>query len=150
MDKLAPWGQFGDMRRMREHMDRLFSDIFSGRPWPMAWPAEGEGRPTVDVYETEGEVVVQADVPGMKKEDLEISATEDGITIRGESKREKEVEEEGYHRRERYYGRFARTVPTPTAIDADQTKAKFRDGVLEIRAPKLSPPEAKGQKIAID
>jgi len=150
MDRLARWEPIGEMRRLREQMSRLLDEVRAGRSWIPGSLGESEWRPKADVYETGAEVVVRVDVPGMKKEDLEITASEDSITIRGQREFEEEVKEGGYHRRERHYGRFVRSIPTPSPVDAEKAKAKFSEGVLEIRAPKLAPPEAKGQKVAIE
>ncbi len=133
-------GVFDEMERM---VERLMP-----RRW---WPLEGEEYefgPAVDIYETADEVVLKAALPGANREDINVSAQEDSITISGHSKQEEEVDEEGYYRRELRYGSFHRTVPLPAAVDPDEVSAKFADGVLTVRAPK-APAAEPGKKIQI-
>lgn len=148
---LVRWEPFGEMRRMREQMNRLFDDFFTTRPSLLPiLPWSGDAfSPSVDVYETEKEVVVKAELPGVRKEDLEIVTLEDALTIKGEVKSESEVNEEGYSRRERRYGGFTRTIPLPMSVKAEEAKAKFEDGVLEIRLPKREEAKVTGTKIQI-
>jgi len=141
------WDPFRELERMREEFDRWFERLFSEvlpvrRRVPKA--EEVTLAPCVDVYETEREVVVKAELPGLTKEDVEVQATEDSVTIRGEFKRDEEVSEEGYYRRERRFGRFERSIPLPAEVKPDEAKAKFQNGVLEIRLPKVKEaPKAK-------
>ncbi len=144
------WEPFRELERMREEMDRLFERLFGlGRRGLFAPLVEAPTVvPAVDVYETDKEVVVKAELPGMSKEDLEINATEDSLTLKGEIKKDEEVSEEGYYRRERRYGSFERVIPLPTEVKPDQAKAKFQNGVLEVRLPKVKrAPKAKKIKI---
>ncbi len=140
--------------RLLPGVDHLFDDLFRE---PFAWfpgvtvapwPGEGGFAPRVDVYQTEQEVVVKAELPGVAKEDIEIVAEDGHLTLRGQVKREEEVEEEGYHRRERMYGQFERLIHLPAEIDEQKVTAKYENGVLEIRAPKKEP-EPKGTKIKV-
>ena len=145
---LARWDPFTEMRRMREDMDRLFEGFW--RP-PMLLPWVTEGiSPAVDVYERNNNVVIKVEVPGLNKEDIEVTATEDSISLKGEFKHEEEVKEEGFCRRERRAGKFYRTIPMPTAIKPNQVKANFRDGLLEITAPKAEVAKAKEKKVPIE
>jgi len=145
---LARWDPFMEMRRMREDMDRLFEGLW--RPaWPAPWVTEGIS-PAVDVYEEDNNVVIKAEAPGLKKEDIEVTATEDSISLRGEFKHEGEVEEEGFYRHERRAGKFYRTIPMPTAIKPNEVKASFREGLLEITAPKAEEAKAKEMKVPIE
>ena len=129
-----------------DEMDRMVS-LLSPRHW---WPEAGEYDlvPAVDVYETDTEVVLKAQLPGVKKEDIEVSATEDQVVISGESRAEEKTEDEGYYRRELRYGSFRRTIGLPHAIDQEQVQASFNDGVLEVRAPK-TPEVGPGKKIEV-
>ncbi|MCL6630678.1 MAG: Hsp20/alpha crystallin family protein, partial [Armatimonadetes bacterium] len=95
-------------------------------------------------------VVVKAELPGLKKEDIEITATEDSISLRGEFKREEEVKKEGFYRRERREGKFYRTIPMPAPIKPDQVKASFKDGILEITAPEVEEAKPKERKVPIE
>jgi HSP20 family protein len=124
-------------------MEQFFSPSERRELQPVAW------TPSVDVYEHNGDVVIEAELPGVKREDVDVSLQDSTLTIRGEMKREEERKEEGYLRRERHYGRFVRSVPLPTLVKADQAKAKFQEGVLRVTLPKAEE-EAKGQKIKVE
>jgi HSP20 family protein len=101
------------------------------------------------VFHRNDELVVRADLPGLKKDDVKVDVTENGITIRGERKREHEEEREGLYHSERSYGSFYRLIPLPDGAITDQAKAKFKDGVLEITMP--APPEhvRRGRRLEI-
>ncbi len=151
MDKMTRWSPFTQMSTLWDEMNDLFEQHFGGRS--LMRPLSGMTRwaPSVDMYETDDEIVVKADVPGMSKEDLEVTVTEEAITISGETQAEKEVKGENYMRRERRYGKFTRRLPLPAAVHLDEAKAKFTDGILEVRVPKeAKPEEEKGRKIAIE
>jgi HSP20 family protein len=126
-----------------DEMDRMFRDM-ARLPWAALQGAEFEWGPAVDVYEQENQVVVKAGVPGVKKEDIEVSATEEGVTINGETKHEEEVKEEGYYRKEIRRGSFHRVVPWPVDVDPESVSAKMEDGILTITANKTE--KAKGGK----
>jgi len=132
---------------MREDMDKLFGSM--AIPSIFAPMEAVRACPAVDVLEKDNSIIVRAEVPGLKKEDIEVTATEDSISLRGEFKREEEAKEEGYFRREMRSGRFFRTIPMPSAINRDQVRASFRDGILEITAPKAEEAQARETKIEI-
>lgn len=123
------------------NMEKWFEDFFR-RPFPsLAVPRPRmaeleEFAPTVDVFEEGNEVVVKAELPGMKKEDIDITLTEDSITLSGEKKKETEEKKRDYYRWECSYGSFRRTFSLPANVQKDKVKADFKDGVLEIRMPK--------------
>jgi HSP20 family protein len=121
---------FRAMRRMLEDMDRLFESRGPAEQGQMQtwWPA-------IEVSEHEGKLVVHADLPGLKKDDIKVELTDDGLVLRGERKREHEEEKEGWHRSERSYGSFYRLIPIPEGAKIEQAKAQFNDGVLEITIP---------------
>ena len=140
-----------------DEMDRLFEDFFP-RGWmqPMRrqWPewvelgAPFEGRtPKVDVLEQDEAVVVRAELPGVDKDNLDISLTEDSVTISATTKQESEEEKGDYHRREISQGSFSRTVALPVAVQGDQAKASFNDGVLELTLPKAAPAKRHNIKV---
>ncbi len=139
-----------------EAMEKRFEDFFR-RPFSMVspawWPglreAQGEIAPSIDIYEEGDEVVVKAELPGLKKEDIEVNLTEDSITISGEKKKEEKVERKGYCRHERSYGSFARSFLLPSEVRTDDAKADFKDGVLEIRIPKTEEAKKKVKKVTI-
>jgi HSP20 family protein len=130
---------------MREDMDRLFSSFTQPRE------ALAEVMlPAVDVMEKENDVVLKAELPGLKAEDIQITAMDDSISLKGEFKEEEETKEGGFVRRERHTGQFFRTIAMPTAIKPDQVKASFKNGLLEIDAPKAQEAKAKEIKVNIE
>lgn len=138
------------MRRMQEDMDRLFGS-FLGQPGSTAGGTQGltGWSPSIDVYDTENEIVVKADVPGIEPEDLEVYCTEDAVVLRGETRREEERREGGGYRSERRYGRFERQIPLPPGARPDDAKANFRNGVLELRIPKTEEARQRVRRIPI-
>ena len=151
---LTPLGisPFSVMKRFGEEMDRLFSDYGLNRDWiPPALVGEA-GRtwqPQVEVFETNGELVVRAELPGLKREDVKIELTDDGLTIQGERRSEHEENGEGYYRSEFSYGSFRRRVPLPEGANPDDATAKFHDGVLEVTMPARKPVARAARKLAI-
>lgn len=140
-----------------EEMDRMFENFF-GRGWlrpaRWEWPAWGElarpfeGRiPTVDVVDRDADVLVKAEVPGIKKDDLDISVSDNMVTIKGETRAEEEKEEGDYYRREISRGSFSRTVALPSDVDPDKAKASFKDGVLELTIPKVEKSRRRSIKV---
>lgn len=101
----------------------------------------------MDLEETDDDYIVQVELPGLKREDIEISVSEDHLTIKGERKREKEEKGKRYHRIERWYGKFERTVRFPTKVDPNKAKAEYKAGVLRVTLPKLE--RAKPHRIEI-
>ncbi|TAK87501.1 MAG: Hsp20/alpha crystallin family protein [Betaproteobacteria bacterium] len=121
--------------------DRMFDDFF-GRRWmrPFGWErplGEMVSLPSVDVIDRDDEVVVRADVPGYKKEDIEISVSGSSLTIKGETKAEEKEEKGDYYRCEISHGAFSRTVALPADVDDSKARASMKDGVLELALPKL-------------
>jgi HSP20 family protein len=153
-DDVPFFGPFSMLNNFRREMDRLFEDFgFGGRMQPFGFGNSGaagtfDWSPQTEIFERGNELVVRADLPGLKKDDIDVDLEEDRITIRGERKSEHEENREGIYRSERSYGSFYRTIPLPQGVDGDKAKADFHDGVLEITMPK---PETKprGRKIEI-
>ena len=145
MRALMPWtGVTG----LRTEMDRLFERFLEP-----AWnelSTLGDWQPKVDITETKDTVVVKAELPGMKKEDLDLNISENLLTIKGEKKKEEEVKEKGYYYSERSYGSFTRTVELPKEVQTDKVRASFKDGVLEIRVPKTEEAKRKEVKIKVE
>lgn len=138
---------FHDLADIQSEMNRLF-DAFFGRPGRTVGLLDRVWAPVVDVYETADELVVTTELPGAKEKDVHVSIVGDVLTIKGERKQDREVKEEHYHRMERFYGSFERHIPLPIPVEADKVKARFRDGVLEIRLPKAE--EIKPKEIKIE
>ena len=106
--------------------------------------------PAVDVWETDQDVMVRVDLPGVDPNDVEIYTTEDSLRIRAESKREEERRERGYYRAERRYGRFERMIDLPAQVKPDQAKATFRHGMLEVKLPKTEQAKERMKKVPVE
>jgi len=141
-----------------EEMEKRFEEFFR-RPFSMlgpSWfpalrmPELGEVSAKVDIFEDGNDVVVKAELPGMKKDDLEVNLTDDTITVSGEKKKEEKIEKKDYYRVERSYGSFTRSFRLPKEVQSDKAKASFKDGVLEIRAPKTEEAIKKEKKVTIE
>ncbi len=127
------WDPFGEISNLRNQMNRFFDHTFKRGIWEGA----GSFGPRIDLYQTEQEVVANAELPGVQsKEDIRVAVTHDTLNIHGELKRIQDVREENYLHTERYYGSFNRTLPLPAEVKPEETKATYRDGLLEIRMPK--------------
>lgn len=131
--EIARWDPFREFRSFKDEMDRLF-DSFFGR-WPFE-RAELGWSPCVDVEEEADHFVVQAELPGLRKEEIKVSITGDTITISGERKREAEEKGKIFHRLERAYGRFSRSITLPGEVEVDKVKAKYENGILTLTLPK--------------
>jgi HSP20 family protein len=146
---------FEDMEKRFGRMERVFDDFF-GRPFGFHMPslrpwaaAVEDMSPSVDIFEDGSDVVVKAELPGMKKEDLEVNFTDGDLIISGEKKQEEKVEKKNYYRMERSYGSFTRSFRLPSDVQGDKAKATFKDGVLVIRVPKTEEAKKKEKKIPI-
>jgi HSP20 family protein len=133
MSSIIRWQPFGDLVSLRDAMDRLFEESVIR---PRSWMVPFEGGLAVDVYETEDSLVVEAALPGVKPEEIDVSLTGDVLTIKGETKAEEKVEEENYIRRERRYGSFCRSVSLPSGLEGDKAEAEFEHGILKLTIPK--------------
>lgn len=122
--------------------------FFANQPIANTWVDEDiEGQLAVDVYQTKNSVVVKAPVAGVDPEMIDIDVTNDSVAIRGERYDEKEVDQEGYHFQECYWGSFARSVVLPVECDAEKAEATFKNGILTIRLPKIQKTKAKKVKV---
>ncbi|MDX1501609.1 MAG: Hsp20/alpha crystallin family protein [Thermoanaerobaculia bacterium] len=147
MTGLIRWTPQADLFRTR--VGRLFDDAFNDFLSPVG-DAEISTRswmPPVDIRETENELVLTAELPGMTKDDIEITLENNVLTLSGQRNFEKDVERESYHRIERAYGRFSRSFALPRNFSTEDVKAQFKDGVLHITLPKRE--EAKPRRIDI-
>lgn len=128
---------FPGLKAFEDTMTRLFTEP-NGRPWV----------PAVDILETENELVVKADLPELKFEDIHVGMENGTLTLKGERKFEKKTEKEGYHRIERSYGAFERAFAMPETVDAEHVKAEYKNGVLTVTLPKKE--VAKPRKINVE
>ena len=144
-----------------EEMDRFFDTVFDrpwrrGWPWPAQWEwpfwAEGRGAfervPKVDVIDRPNEIVVHAELPGVSKDDLDVTLSDTDVTIRASTKQEEKEARENYYRCEISRGEFVRTVALPAEVDGENVKASFKDGVLELTLPKVE--TSKRRKINVE
>jgi HSP20 family protein len=135
---MTRWDPFGDLSELRGRFDRMFDELDGRR---RSW------TPAIDVEREDGQVVVRADVPGFKPEEVKIEVSDDVLTISGEHRESEEQKDKDYVRRERRYGSFARSVALPPGVDAKQITATTHDGVVELTIP--LPTEEKQEKVTI-
>jgi len=172
---LIPWARGGKAPESKEHgsnpiaqlqeeMNRVFENFWSrfGRdtstvgstPYPMtgfggiAFPGNGT-TPRADVVETDGGIEVTVELPGLEQKDVEVTLTDDYLTIKGEKKVEHEESRKGYYLSERAYGAFHRTIPLPPGVDSDKAEAVFRNGVLTVKLPQSAEAQAKARRIDV-
>jgi len=145
---LIRWDPFREISSLQERMNRLFSDVRSRKPFGEEEIVQGTWVPAVDIYETTDSIVLKAELPGITKEDISVEVKDNTLTLKGEKKFEKVVNEENYHRVERSYGTFQRAFTLPGTVEQDKVKAKFKDGILEITLPKME--QTKPKQIKVD
>lgn len=147
--QLGSASPFGLLGRMMNDMDRWFGGGFGELvPWTGRERLGGLWNPQIEVLERNGSLVVHADLPGLKPEDVEVNVENDVLTLRGERRFEEERNEEGVYHSERSYGRFERSIALPNGIDPSSIEAKFENGVLEITAP-MPKEQARGRRIDV-
>ncbi|NMB95883.1 MAG: Hsp20/alpha crystallin family protein [Clostridiaceae bacterium] len=139
---IVPWNPFKDM----DSIGREVSSFFENSPFAFLGK---NTSPRVDVYQTENDVIVKAEIPGVSKEDLNIYIDENSIRLSGQAKKDTEFKDENVYRSERYYGSFSRTIPLPAEVKTEQAKAEYEDGILSIIVPRTEPAKMKGRKIDI-
>ena len=143
------WDPFRDLNLLQDRMNRLFDD--AGRGWRADEPAATTTwSPAVDIFETEGEIIVKAELPGMERKDITLHLENNVLSLRGERKFEKETKDENYHRIERSYGAFSRSFSIPATVDEENIRAEYKDGVLNIVLPKKEQARPKQIKIATE
>ncbi len=141
---MTTWTPFREMERMMDDMWQGWPGLFRRTPMEgMTW------MPSIDVYDQDDSIVVKAEIPGMKKEDINVSVMGDTLTISGERKTENNVKEENYFRSEMSYGKFSRMITLPSEVDAGKVKATYENGILEINAPKVESAKAKKVEISV-
>jgi HSP20 family protein len=131
----------------RREVDRLFDDFFTGRGMAR-WPGDGVDL-RLDVSETDNELTIAAELPGVDEKDVEVTLADDLLTVRGEKKREHTQRDGDYHMVERSYGSFARSLRLPFKVDQDKVDARFEKGVLTITLPKPAEIQQSTKRIAI-
>ena len=142
------WHPLTELMSLRQAMDRLFEDSFVRPSRSLAVLGES-ATPTLDIYQTPSEIVGKAALPGLKPEDVNIDITGETLTIKGESKAEKEVKKEDYLYQERRYGTFYRSVVLPSGLKSDKAEATMEDGILTLTIPKAEEVKPKAIKVKV-
>ncbi|TCL54749.1 heat shock protein Hsp20 [Hydrogenispora ethanolica] len=138
---LSPFGNdLWSDRFFNQLVPRGINDFFKG----------GNFGPSVDLRETDREIILHADIPGVNREDLDITVDENVVILKGEIKKDETRTEKGYHLSERRYGSFYRTIPLPAEVHSEQATARYKDGVLELRIPKMEATTKRGFKPRIE
>lgn len=137
---------------MQRHMDHLFDDFLGEAglsPWSSFGESLGAFSPQVDVSETDKEIKISAELPGLAENDVEVSLSRNVLMISGEKKQEKEDKGENYYHVERSYGSFKRSVPLSSEVEADQVTAQFKNGILTVTLPKTAEAQRQTKKISV-
>jgi HSP20 family protein len=151
---LAPFRRLrellGPERSFEQRMNRLFEEAFGPLALPTGEALSVSGwTPSCDIYETDNEIVIKAELPGVKKEDAKVSIQDGVLSIIGERKFEEETKKENYLRVERSYGSFSRSFTLPTRVDPDKVAAEFTDGLLQVTLPKREEAKPKGVEVRV-
>ena len=144
------WSPMRELEEMRRNLDKIFGEYVEPA---VRQPLISKGAPAclvpnLDIYERKGEIVIRTDLPGIEKEQIDLTITKDTLTVKAEAKKDEEIKPEDYYVQERCSGTYMRTVQLPQDVDSAKAKASFRNGVLEIAFPKKE--EAKTTEIKVD
>ena len=130
------WNPFRELARLEQEINKLFNEFVPAQRGENV--AVAPIIPKVDVYETEDKVIVEAEIPGVKKEDIEVKVKDNNVIIRGEVKREEEKQDKNFFRAERFYGKFERVIPLFVEVKPEEAKAKIENGILILEIPKAT------------
>jgi HSP20 family protein len=146
----SPRGEQSPFVELHQRMNDLFEDFFGGFDVGLSrFGSRFMTTPSIDVSETNEDVRVTADLPGMDEKDVQVTLENDILTIKGEKKQEQEEKKQNYHMVERTYGEFQRVISLPTSVDKEKIKATFKKGVLSVILPKTPESKSTQKKIAI-
>ena len=137
---------------LQREMNSLFDNFFRGfdiSPRGFYEGDLGEFSPSIDVKENEKEFIIKAEIPGVEEKDVEVTVSNDSVTIKGEKKEEKEDKDKNYYYMERSYGSFHRVIPLATEVESGKAQARIKNGVIDIKIPKSQTAQSKGVKIPI-
>jgi len=141
---LQRWSPFRNVSTLHDEIDRLFEDaIFTPATMKTAI------MPAVNIREKNGAILIEADLPGLKEEDIEVEIGNDFVTLRGERKSEEETKEKNYYRKESTWGSFSRTIALPVEIKSEKATAEMKNGILTLTLPKAQPPKTKTIKLKV-
>jgi len=143
---IVRYDPFRDLRTLQEEVNRLFTGSMP-RGFDDEGIARGAWSPSVDIYENKEQIVLEAELPGMKRDDFDLSVENNIITLRGQRQFEKQDESDNYHRVERSYGSFTRSFTLPNTVSAEGANAEYKNGVLRVTLPKRE--ETKARRIEI-
>jgi len=148
---IVRWSPLRELEDMRRNLDKLFSEFVEPVTRPQFMQKSGETAnllPSMDIYEKDGEIVIKTDLPGIEKEQIDITITKDALTIRAEAKKDEDIKREHYYIQERSVGTYVRTVQLPHDVNATKAKAFFKNGVLDLVFPKKE--ESKATEIKVN
>ena len=145
MFSLTPWEPFRALRRRDDAFEQMVREFFR-RP---AFEEGGIAEPAVEVAESNGDVTVKMEIPGVDKDHIHLTVADDQLTVRGETRKESEEKKKNYYRQEIHYGAFQRSVALPVEVDASKAKAELKNGMLKVTLPKSAQPKAHEVKVAI-
>jgi HSP20 family protein len=146
------WDPFGLLDELEQQMGRFWNQPFGAWPMPRFFqrvPVSARWMPRLDIYEKDNQLVIEAELPGIRKEDVQVEVQGADLVIRGESRQQREVKDEDYYRTERSYGSFHRRLPLPFDVDPAQIQASMSDGVLAIRIPKPAESRTEARRIQV-
>ncbi len=146
---IVRWQPYGAVASLQDSINKLFQDAFSRANIDEDF-ALSAWKPVVDIFDKDDAIVIHAELPGVKKENVAIEVKDNVLTLRGERTESKEIKEDKYYRKERTFGSFHRAFTLPAAVNPDSIRATFKDGVLEIEIPKPEEQKPKQVKISIE
>ncbi len=142
------YNPFSELEQLHNEINSLFDFSFGSFPERQTGLLETGWAPAIDVYDSKDNVLVKADLPGLKKEDIDVTIQDNTLIIKGEKKPATEIDEAGYVRTERFCGAFQRAISLPAEVDSSEVKASYKDGTLALTLPKKE--EAKPKQISVD
>ena len=145
---IVKWDPFRNVAALQDRINRIFDESFSRTADLDDDISMSAWKPLVDIYETDEAIILKAELPGIKKEDVSVEVKDNVLTLKGVRTEEKEIKEKNYYRKERAFGTFSRAFNLQHRIQPDKIKARFKDGVLKIEIPK--PEEEKPKQITVN
>lgn len=146
---ITRWDPFRELEEMSSRLNRLFRQGAGGQPGTDGGEALADWAPAIDIQETDGEYLVHADLPAVKKEDVKVSVQDGILAVEGERKHEKDEKGKRFHRVERSFGRFVRRITLPTDVDQRKVEAEYKDGVLVVHLPKSTTAQPRSIDVAV-
>lgn len=147
---VTKWDPFRDLMALQERMNRLFEDSISRFRYDEDGTNAGAWSPPTDIHETESQIILSSELPGLEKSDIDVQVSENQLTIQGERKLERDLKEENYHRIERSYGPFQRTFTLPVSVLKDKISASFHQGILRVTLPKARPSREQNHQVNVE